>query len=117
MIEHKNKRARNWAIGALCAVAGPALAQTAPAEATPAPAGRRRTPTEVSVLVLNLARRNRLKLFNLDFELVQKPPELVQKLGQPIETIHPDLFARFSRRTSALASPATRACLVSAPSA
>ena len=78
----------------------------------------------MSVLVLNLARRNRLKLFNLDFELVQKPPELVQKppelvqkLGQPIETIHPDLFARFSRRTSALASPATRACLVSAPSA
>ena len=74
--------------------------------------------------VLNLARRNCLKLFKLGFELVQKPPELVQKppelvqkLGQPLETIQPDLFARFCRRTSALASPAARACLVSSPSA
>ena len=80
MLKRKNTLARNWAIGALCAVAGPAMAQTAPAESASAPAAPAGQEADIaSVVVTGSARPQRR--FDVSYAVNSLSQNDVQKLA------------------------------------
>ena len=80
MLKRKNTLARNWAIGALCAVAGPAMAQTAPAESASAPAAPAGPEADIaSVVVTGSARPQRR--FDVSYAVNSLSQNDVQKLA------------------------------------
>jgi len=80
MLKRKKTLARHWAIGALCAVAGPALAQSAPAEASAAPAAPATQDADIaSVVVTGSARPQRR--FDVSYAVNALSQNDVQKLA------------------------------------
>jgi iron complex outermembrane receptor protein len=78
-MKRTNTRARNWAIGALCAVAGPALAQTTDAPAPPAAAPAGQEADIASVVVTGSARPQRR--FDVSYAVNALSQNDVQKLA------------------------------------
>ena len=80
MLKRKKTTARNWAIGALCVAAGPVLAQSAPAEASAAPAAPAGQEADIaSVVVTGSARPQRR--FDVSYAVNALSQNDVQKLA------------------------------------
>jgi outer membrane receptor protein involved in Fe transport len=80
MMKRKNTLAHGWAIGALCAMAGPAFAQAVPAEASPAPTAQPGEEADIaSVVVTGSARPQRR--FDVSYAVNSLSQNDVQKLA------------------------------------
>jgi outer membrane receptor protein involved in Fe transport len=75
-----NKLAHGWAIGALCAVAGPAFAQATPTEPNPSPAAQAGEETDAGVVVVTGSARPQRR-FDVSYAVNALSQNDVQKLA------------------------------------